>query len=87
MVRFISILAIVCICFTFTMKGISYAVSGNYKVSMKDHVEDVKLKHPEKYKTMIEKTGGNIKNCKSCHDIRIKGKKNPHQPSTDFPGK
>jgi hypothetical protein len=55
MIRVISILIIVCIYVTFGMKGISYSESGKYKVSMKDHIEDVKLKHPEKYKALLEK--------------------------------
>jgi hypothetical protein len=87
MVRVISILITVCLCLLFGMKGISYPESEKYKVSMKDHIEDVKLKHPEKYKAMIEKAGGNITGCESCHDSIGKEKKNSGQAPPDFPGK
>lgn len=87
MVRVISILIIICIYVIFGMKSISYAESEKYKVSMKDHIEDVKLKHPEKYQAMIEKAEGNITDCKSCHDVIGKKKKTPDQAPTDFPGK
>lgn len=69
------------------MKSISYAESGKYKVSMKDHIEDVKLKHPEKYQAMIEKAKGNITDCKNCHDVSGKGKKHSNPAPPDFQGK
>jgi hypothetical protein len=87
MVRVISVLIIFYICLMFGMKDISYTESGKHKVSMKDHIEDVKLKHPEKYEAMIKKAEGNITDCESCHDVIGKEKKNSNQAPTDFPGK
>ena len=87
MVRVISILIIVCICLMFGMKDISYTESGKHEVSMKDHIEDVKLKHPEKYQTIIEMTGENFTDCESCHNVTGKEKKTTDQAPADFPGK
>ena len=49
MARFVSILVIIYLFLMFAMKEVSYTETGNYKASMKDHIEDMKLKQPEKY--------------------------------------
>ena len=73
--RFASILLMICACLMFGMADISYAEPLICPASMQEHVEDVKLKKPEKYQAMVEKTKGNIKSCVSCHDDIGKRKK------------
>ncbi|OGW38275.1 MAG: hypothetical protein A2Y97_04635 [Nitrospirae bacterium RBG_13_39_12] len=38
-----------------------------YKQKMNGHIEKMKLKNPQKYQEMMQKTGGNITNCIDCH--------------------
>lgn len=40
---------------------------------MKKHIEEVKLKNPAKYKAVVDKAGGNITSCTSCHQNIKKG--------------
>jgi len=37
------------------------------KQKMSDHIEEMKLKKPQKYQEKIQETGGNITDCCSCH--------------------
>jgi hypothetical protein len=74
----------------FGTADIAYADSVTCPASMREHVEEVKSKKPEKYQMMVKKTQGNIKSCVSCHDDIGKGKKpsntNPSDASSK-PGK
>jgi hypothetical protein len=68
MTKGISILAIACLCLML-ITGVSlYAESTvNQDSAMQDHIEKVKLSNPEKYDAMIERAGGVITDCCSCH--------------------
>jgi hypothetical protein len=47
---------------------------------MKDHIEKVKLKNPQKYQEMVQKAGENITQCTDCHKEVIEGN---HQQTKD----
>ena len=66
--RVISGMMIFSLCLLFGIKGMSYGESGKYKVSMQEHIEDVKQKHPEKYRTMVERAGENITDSSEASD-------------------
>ena len=69
MTRLISILTIVCLCLMFGIAGMSYADSAkNIEVIMQEHIEKMKRTKPEKYQAMVERAGGNITDCLSCHE-------------------
>jgi len=67
MARGISILTIVCLCLMFGIEDISYADSKINPALMQEHIEKVKLTNPRKYQAMIQRAGGNITHCSSCH--------------------
>jgi hypothetical protein len=85
--RFTSILIMICVCLMFGMADISYAESLICPASMQEHVEELKLKKPKKYQTMVEKTQGNIKGCVSCHDDIGKKKKPSNTKSANSSSK
>ena len=78
----ISVLTVVSICLVFHMLNISYAQSQtstqDLQQIMKDHIEKVKLKNPQKYQGMVQRAGENITLCTDCHKEVIEG--NHHQP-------
>ena len=71
----ILILTIVCLCLMFGIAGMSYADptksyadSGkNTEVILKRHINKVQRTNPEQYQAMVERAGGNITGCVSCH--------------------
>ena len=75
MARSVLILTIVCICLIFGMGGISYARSEMNPALMQKHMEKMKQTKPQEYKVMVERAGGNIKDCLSCHEESFKGKR------------
>ena len=76
MARHISILIIICLSLMFGGRGaISYAGSGIDPVIMQKHIEKVKRKNPIKYRNMVQKAGGIIKDCRSCHKEIFKRKR------------
>jgi hypothetical protein len=68
----ILILIIICFCLMLGMGVISYAGTvkdtANIQEQIKVHLEKVKIKNPQKYQEMIEKTGGNPADCTDCHN-------------------
>lgn len=76
MSKYISIIIIVCICFIFGKEVKSYAQpltnDTNFQEQMKSHIEKMKIKSPQKYQAMIQRAGGNLTHCCSCH-IEVKG--------------
>jgi len=75
MVRGISIMAIICLCLIFGMENISHAVFSTNPVFMQEHIEKMKREKPQKYQAMVQKAGGNITDCCSCHTEICKEKK------------
>jgi hypothetical protein len=68
MAKGISILIIVCLCLMFIMGvGLYAETTTNPAPTMEEHIEKVKLSNPEEYDAMIERAGGNITDCCSCH--------------------
>jgi len=68
MAKGISILAIVCLCLMFIMGvGLYAETTTNPAPAMQEHIEKVKLSNPEEYQAMVERAGGNITECCSCH--------------------
>lgn len=68
MTKGISILAIACLCLMFIMGvGLYAETSTNPAPGMEEHIEKVKLSNPEEYDAMIERSGGDITDCCSCH--------------------
>lgn len=72
MAKGISIITIASLCLVFVGMGVkSYAQPSinpaNIQEQMKKHIEKVKLSNPGKYQEMMQKTGGNIIDCLSCH--------------------
>ena len=68
MAKVISILAIACLCLMFIMGvGLYAETTTNPAPAMEEHIEKVKLSNPEEYDAMIERAGGTITDCCSCH--------------------
>lgn len=51
--------------------------SVDLKENMQRHIEKVKIKSPQKYQTMVQRAGGNITDCLSCHVEVAEGHKFP----------
>lgn len=65
-----------CLCLIFGLHtSMLYAASQGNPGNMQDHIEKVKRKNPAGYQEMVDKAGGNITNCLSCH-IEINKKNN-----------
>jgi cytochrome c len=65
-----------CLCLIFSLQtNTLYAASQGNPVNMQEHIEKVKSKNPAGYQEMVDKAGGNITNCLSCH-IDMNKKKN-----------
>jgi hypothetical protein len=65
-----------CVCLIFCLQtSLLYAASQGNQANMQNHIEKVKRKNPAGYQEMVDKAGGNITNCVSCH-IDINKKKN-----------
>jgi hypothetical protein len=66
-----SIITIACLCLVFGMGVKSYAQPGinpaNIQEQMNKHIEKVKITNPIKYQDMVQRAGGNITHCCSCH--------------------
>ncbi len=72
-----------CLCLIFSVQtNIIYAASEGKPVHMENHVEKVKLKNPAAYQEMVDKAGGNITNCVSCHVDMNKKKDLPSKTNT-----
>ncbi|MBU4179830.1 MAG: hypothetical protein KKI12_14695 [Proteobacteria bacterium] len=71
MVKIRSVLTIFCLCLLFGTGVKSYAQprinTADLKEHIRVHLEKVKFKNPGKYQEMMQKTGGNIIDCLSCH--------------------
>ncbi len=68
MAKVISILAIVGLCLMFIMGvGLYAETTVNPTPAMQEHIEKMKLSNPEEYDAMIERAGGIITDCCSCH--------------------
>jgi hypothetical protein len=73
MSKVLSTLTILCICLMSIMEARSYAnpvmkpLNAQEKLQMQEHVEKVRINNPGKYQIMIEKAGGNVTDCCSCH--------------------
>lgn len=39
-----------------------------YTRSMKKHAEEMRIKYPQKYQEMMQRSGGNPTECLDCHD-------------------
>lgn len=64
-----------CLCLIICLQtGLLYAAQGNPAI-MQDHIEQVKRKNPVAYQEMVDKAGGNVTSCLSCH-IDLDKKKN-----------
>jgi hypothetical protein len=65
-----------CLCLIFGLEtNLLYAASQGNPAAMQEHIEKVKRRNPSGYQEMVDKAGGVITNCLSCH-IDIKKKKN-----------
>lgn len=70
MAKYICILMIMCLSLMLKMGMELYAeTAGNEASAMQDHIEEVKLSNPEEYKAMLERAGGTITDCCSCHKV------------------
>jgi hypothetical protein len=61
------LLIIVCLCLMFGMEVKSYAGPRMNPDLMQNHIEKVKRTSPGKYQSMVQRAGGNITDCCSCH--------------------
>jgi hypothetical protein len=44
-----------------------YAETSTNPDAMQEHIEEVQLSNPEEYQAMLERAGGTITDCCSCH--------------------
>ena len=100
MAKGISIIIIACLCLVFGMGIKSFAqpriAPANIQEQMKKHIDKVKLTNPGKYQAMIQRAGGNVTQCCSCHVESCVGKiptqqiptaqsPTPQRPTPQFP--
>jgi len=65
-----------CLCLIICLQtSLLYAASQGNPVVMQNHIEQVKRKNPVVYQEMVDKAGGNVTSCLSCH-IDMDKKKN-----------
>ncbi len=74
-VRHVLILTGVYLCLLIGVEAMSYAQSRTAHALMQEHIEKVKRTKPKKYRAVVERAGGKIKDCCSCHEALCKGKK------------
>ncbi len=67
MAKSISIFTIICLILIFGLQEKLYSASKINPVLMQDHIEKVKRKKPKEYQVMLEKAGGTVTDCTSCH--------------------
>ena len=69
-----------CLCLLlFLQANLVYAAAQRNPATMQNHIEKVKRKNPAEYQKMVDKAGGNITNCISCHTDIGKKKNTPGQ--------
>lgn len=77
MVNLRSVLTTFCLCLALAMGVKSYAqpriTPADIQEKMKQHIEEVKVKNPQKYQEMIQRAGENITQCTDCHKEVIEG--------------
>ena len=87
MMRGMVILTMICLFMTFGMINVLDASSVTTPPLMQKHIEKVKRTKPKKYEAMIQRAGGSITGCRSCHEKVGKEKKPSNPPPSDFPSK
>ncbi len=82
MVKRISIITGICMCLVFGINKTLNADAKKEKARIaREHVEKVKVTHPDKYQSRLEKAGGNTTDCLGCHkDLLEQKKKKTTQP-------
>jgi len=78
MFKNISIGVISCFFLIVAFINATSAASQTDPVQMDQHIEDVKRTHPQEYQEMVEKAGGHLVDCLSCHN-NLKLKKDPSE--------
>lgn len=68
MVRDIVILVILCTSLVLVIQNMSYANTIVTPADMQSHIQSVRHTNPGKYQAMMQKAGGNIASCCSCHE-------------------
>ncbi len=69
---------IITVSLVFGTTMLTAAASKPNPVKMQRHVDKVKITHPAKYQEMLQKAGGQIEDCLSCHND-MKTKKDPSE--------
>lgn len=67
MVKVLTILTVIATTPVLGIITVSAEIATPDPVKMQRHVEEVIITHPDKYQEMLEKAGGTIKDCLSCH--------------------
>jgi hypothetical protein len=81
------VVLIICLCMTFSMINVLDAGSVTNRPLMQKHIEKVKRTKPEKYEAMVQRAGGNITGCRSCHE-EVGKERNPCDAlPSDLPSK
>jgi hypothetical protein len=87
MLKRVTIITIICLSLIFSLKAVSDAqltISPADQLQlMKEHIEKVKIKNPQKYQKMVERAGNNITDCCSCHTEVYEGSISPCQMLMD----
>jgi hypothetical protein len=76
--RNISIALIISLCMIFGLQSRSHSntMAERQRIYLEKHVQKVRLEKPKAYQEMVDKAGGTIVNCLSCHDEEFKKKEN-----------
>lgn len=65
-----------CFLLVIIANGNLLAAAGNEQAVLQNHVEKMKFKSPGKYQEMVQRAGGNVTSCLSCHvEFAKQGKK------------
>lgn len=71
--KIISLAVAAALCLIFGFQGISHSSGADtmpekLRAYMKLHVDKVKVENPDEYQEMMDKAGGVVHDCMSCHE-------------------
>jgi hypothetical protein len=81
-IKNITITATICFSMIVVLQSISGAENQDegQRIYLQRHIEKVKVQNPREYQEMMDKAGGVIINCLSCHEEEFMGTEGPKDP-------
>ena len=69
-IKNISLVFLILVCLIFGLQSISHSdsLAERQRIYLEKHVAKVRTEKPKEYQEMVEKAGGTVVNCLSCHE-------------------